>query len=141
MRPIIQLEPGGCGIASVAALAGVSYGRATSIANSLGIYANDKRLWSDTAYVRTLLKHFGFKPGPLEIPFDSWHALPNLALFAIKWHLERGQPFWHWVVFVREDGRARVLDSKQSLREHVRTDFGRMRPKWYIPVRRPALTA
>jgi len=37
-------------------------------------------------------------------------------------------------VFVREGGEASVLDSKRSLRHHRRTDFGRMRPKWYIPV-------
>jgi hypothetical protein len=53
---------------------------------------------------------------------------------AIKWHLETGRPFWHWVVFVREDGRPRVLDSKQSLRTHVRADFGRIKPKWYIRI-------
>jgi hypothetical protein len=32
--------------------------------------------------------------------------------------------FRHWVVFVRDDGGARVLDPKKSLRRHVRTDSG-----------------
>lgn len=141
MKPVIQLEPTGCGIASVAAVAGLPYRHVQPIANALGIYAGDKRLWSDTAHVRRLLGYFGFIADPAEIPFISWQELPKLALLAIKWHRERGRPFWHWVVFVREGENARVLDSKRSLRKHVRTDFGRMRPKWYIPVRRPGRPA
>jgi len=31
MKPVVQLEPIGCGIASVAALAGVSYRRVQSV--------------------------------------------------------------------------------------------------------------
>jgi ABC-type bacteriocin/lantibiotic exporter with double-glycine peptidase domain len=136
MKPVIQLEPTGCGIASVAVLAGVSYSRAKAVAASLGIHAGDEALWSQTAHVRQLLRHFGLKAGANELPFRSWDELPERALLAVKWHLEKGQPFWHWVVFVREDGRASVLDSKKSLRQHVRTDFGRIKPKWYIPVTR-----
>ena len=134
MKPVIQLEPTGCGIASVSAVVGLSYPKAKAIANSLGIFAHDERLWSETAYVRKLLNHFGFRTGSREIPFRSWEALPNLALMAIKWHLENGRPFWHWVVFVREDGQSYVLDSKKSLSANRRTDFGRMKPKWYISV-------
>lgn len=134
MKPVIQLEPSGCGIASVAAIAGVSYSRAKSVAHSLGIFADDQKLWSETAYVRKLLLRFGLKANSTQIPFRSWDALPNLALLSIKWHLEQGRPFWHWVVFVRENGRSCVLDPKKSLRRHTRTDFGRIKPKWYIPV-------
>ncbi len=134
MRPVVQLERTGCGIASVAAIAGLSYRKAQSIANSLGIYADDKRLWSETSHVRKLLQHFRFSTGPRESPFRSWSTLPDLALLSIKWHLERGRPCWHWVVFVRDRDHAYVLDSKKSLRKNRRTDFGRMRPKWFIPV-------
>jgi hypothetical protein len=134
MKPVIQLERTGCGIASVAAVVGLSYPKVKSAANSLGIFAHDESLWSETAHVRTLLKHFAVKTGPREIPFRSWESLPDLALLAIKWHLEQGRPYWHWAVFVRENGQACVLDSKQGLRTHRRTDFGRIKPKWYIPV-------
>jgi hypothetical protein len=134
MKPVIQLEPTGCGIASVAAIAGVSYSRAKSVANSLGITADDQRLWSETAHVRNLLRHFGLRADSREMPFHSWDALPNLALLSIKWHLEKGRPYWHWVVFVREGSRSYILDSKKSLGQHTRTDFGRMKPKWYIRV-------
>ncbi len=134
MKPVVQLEPTGCAIASVASIVGISYGRAKSQANSLGIFADDQRLWSDTVHVRKLLQHFGVKAGPSEIPFRSWDRLPNLALLALKWHVVKGRPFWHWAVFVREGGQAYVMDPKKSLRQHLRTDFGRMKPKWFIRI-------
>jgi hypothetical protein len=61
MKPVVQLERTGCGIASVAALAGVSYREMQRLANRLGIFADDPRLWSETDYVRRLLKEFGIK--------------------------------------------------------------------------------
>jgi hypothetical protein len=134
MKPVVQLEATGCGIASVAALAGLSYPKAKSIANSLGIFAQDESLWSETSHVRILLRHVGVKTGAREVPFRSWAALPDLALLSIKWNLENARPFWHWVVFVRENRHSYVLDSKKSLNSNLRTDFGRMKPKWYIPI-------
>ena len=134
MKPVVQLELTGCGIASVAAIVGLSYAEAKTIARSLDISAQDERLWSETAHVRKLLEHLGVKTGRSERPFRSWESLPDLALLSIKWHLEKGRPFWHWVVFVHDDRGARVLDPKKSLRRHVRTDFGRMKPKWFIPI-------
>lgn len=134
MKPVVQLERTGCGIASIAAIAGLSYPQAKTIAKALGIFAHDESLWSETSHVRKLLDHLGIKPGPRELPFRSWAALPDLALLSIKWHLEKGRPHWHWVVFVRDRVGSYVLDSKQRLRTHRRTDFGRMHPKWFIPV-------
>jgi hypothetical protein len=100
----------------------------------MGIFADDESLWSETAHVRKLLNHFGISAGYRETPFRSWESLPDLALLAIKWRLEHGRPYWHWVVFVRENGKPCVLDSKKGLRTNRRTDFGRMKPKWYISV-------
>ena len=133
-NPVIQLEKTGCGIASVAALGGRSYPEMKSIANTLGIFADDKSLWSDTSYVRKLLERVGLIGDTGEVPFRSWELLPDLALLSIKWHLDKGRPFWHWVVFLRDKGQPFVLDSKKGLRTNVRTDFGRMRPRWYIRV-------
>ncbi|MDN6180871.1 MAG: hypothetical protein L0I84_07730 [Halomonas subglaciescola] len=134
MHPIIQEEPTGCGIAASAALAGISYAEAKCCANALGIYAEDTSLWSETDYVRRLLRELGVAVSATEAPFTSWERLPNRALLAIKWRMKRGRPFWHWVVFVREDGNVRVLDSKQALRSNRRKDFGRIKPEWYIEV-------
>jgi hypothetical protein len=135
MKPVIQLERTGCGIASVARLAGVSYREAQRIANRLDIFAADPKLWSETGYVRRLLKEYGIRSARTEVPFTSWEALPELALLAIKWHKEGDRAFWHWVVFWRGPNGPVVLDSKRALCRHVRTDFGRMRPRWFIPVR------
>ena len=134
MKPVVQLERTGCGIASVAALAGVSYRQAQRVANRLGIYADNPKLWSETGYVRRLLKRYGIKPARTEMLFTSWEALPDLALLAVKWHKERGRTCWHWVVFWRGPYGPVVLDSKRELCRHVRTDFGRMKPKWFVPV-------
>ena len=135
MKPVVQLERTGCGIASVAALASVSYREAQRTANRLGIFAKDSRLWSETQPVRRLLKQFRLHATGKEMPFESWSALPDLALLAVKWHREEGRAFWHWVVFVREQNDAYVLDSKRALKNHVRTDFGRMKPKWSIRIK------
>jgi len=132
--PVIQREPTGCGIASVAAIARVSYARVRTAAAALGIRASDETLWSKTEPVRRLLRQFGWTARGAEAPFRSWNALPDLALLAIKWHRVKGKAYWHWVVFVREGEHTYVLDSKRSLRRHIRTDFGRMKPKWYIRV-------
>lgn len=96
MKPVVQLERTGCGIAAVAAIAGVSYRQAQQTANKLGIFADDRRLWSETAYyVRRLLREYWLRPALTEQPFRSWSRLPDLALLVIKWHREHGQPCWH----------------------------------------------
>ena len=134
MKPVVQLERTGCGIASVAVLAGASYRQAQRVANRLGIFADDPRLWSETHYVHRLLKQYGIRPARVEKPFTSWEALPDCALLAVKWHKEKDRAFWHWVVFWRGPRGPVVFDSKRTLRRHVRTDFGRIKPKWFIPI-------
>ena len=134
MQPVVQEEISGCGIASVAALAGKSYQEAKAAANALGIYAEDTALWSDTRYVRTLLRHYGIKIRATETPFTSWEALPDKALLSIKWRNQKEKAFWHWVVFLRTADDPVVLDPKKALKHHIRTDFGRMKPKWHIAV-------
>lgn len=134
MKPVVQEEKTGCAIASSAAIAGISYKKAKKLANSLGIYADDPDLWSQTKYIRTLLNKLGIRAGRQEIPFKNWDALPDCALLSIKWHLEKGKPYWHWVVFRRKNERCYVLDSKKALKTNIRTDFGRMKPKWYIAI-------
>jgi len=134
MKPIVQLERTGCGIAAVATLAGASYRETQRLADRLGISADDSMLWSGTRYVRRMLLEYEIQSASTEVPFTSWEALPDLALLAVKWHKERGRAFWHWVVFSRGSDGPVVLDSKRSLRNHKRTDFGRMKPKWFTPV-------
>lgn len=134
MKPVIQEEITGCGIASSAAIAGLTYQQAKKVANEMGIFAGDSCLWSDTAYVRQLLAKLDIETSNVEHPFTNWEDLPSCALLSIKWRVKSGKPFWHWVVFVREGQDQYVLDSKKALKANVRKDFGRMKPKWFIPV-------
>ena len=134
MKSVLQQEKTGCAIASSAALAGISYTKAKSIANSLGVYAEDSALWSDTNCIRKILRKLNIKTSKSEVPFESWEALPERALLAIKWHKEKGKAYWHWVVYVRENNNEYVLDSSKRIKNNKRTDFGRIKPKWYIKV-------
>jgi len=135
IKPIvIQEEVTGCGIASVANIVGKTYAEMKTIANSIGIYADDKSLWSDTGYVRKLLVNQGCKSSTNEILFTAWDDLPDLALLSIKHHQEQGVNFWHWVVFRRQNGEPVVLDSNANLANNMRTDFEAMHPKWFIEV-------
>lgn len=135
VMPVIQEETTGCGIAVVAAIAGISYVEARRVANRMGITAENPALWSDTDSVRRLLERFGYVTDESPTPFDGWTNLPDRALIALKWHIEKGKPFWHWAIFVRAEEATYVLDSKKTLKTQIRTDFGRMHPKWFLAVR------
>lgn len=134
INPVVQEDATGCGIAAVAMLAGVRYHQAKRAASLLGIQVSDSRLWSGTAFVRRLLEHYSIIAEPQEQPFCSWHSLPPLALLAIKWRDNGFRVFWHWVVFRREGEYSVVLDPKKLLRNNIRTDFGRIRPRWFITI-------
>jgi len=136
MKPVVQLDRTGCGIACVAAVTRQRYGAVKKATAQLGIDVADPKLWSDPAPVRRLLARFKVRPGAQQ-DFAGWPALPDCALLAIKWHRERTGPAWHWAVFVRDASGQYVLDSKQALRSNRRVDFGRIKPKWFIslPVR------
>lgn len=135
MRPVIQHETTGCGIACAATLAGISYAQAKKIAAEMGISTANPKLWSNTKPMRTLLTQLKVKIARREKPFTGWEKLPDCALLAIKWHLQKNIPFWHWTVFVREGEKSCVLDPKKVLRNNKRTDFGRIKPKWFIEVK------
>ena len=135
LPPVIQEEATGCGIASVANILGKSYQQMKAVANSMGIYADDKSLWSDTEYVRKLLINAGVSISPKETPFNSWGKLPDTALLAIKYHVVNNINYWHWVVFKRIGGQSFVLDSASYLPNNIRTDFEAMQPKWFITVK------
>lgn len=135
LKPVVQEETTGCGIASVANILGKTYSEMKAEAEAMGIHASDKSLWSDTQYVRRMLSCAGIKTSDEETPFKSWEALPDLALLSIKHHQEEGKDFWHWVVFKRVGGRPFVLDSASYLPSNIRQDFEAMQPKWFIEVK------
>lgn len=130
----MQEEKTGCGIACVAMLADASYAKARRVAGSIGIFAGNPKLWSDTEFVRKLSAEFDIELSKMPKPFKAWDKLPPRALLATKWHMEGGTPFWHWSVFVRDGQRSHVLDPKKGLKSNKRTDFGRIKPKWFAEV-------
>ncbi|MFW5450449.1 MAG: hypothetical protein ACKE9I_02520 [Methylophagaceae bacterium] len=134
MKVVIQQHKTGCAIASSAAIAGVSYNEAKTIANNIGIFAEDTALWSKTDCIRKLLKKLNVTVADHETAFTTWDDLPNCALLAIKWQRVNNVPYWHWVVFVRESEHSYVLDSKKDLKTNNRIDFGRIKPKWFIAI-------
>ena len=134
MKPVLQEQTTGCGIACAAALAHRSYAETKTIANALGIFAEDPKLGSTTDPMRKLLAHLHIKIAKAEKPFYNWKGLPNCALLAIKWRMENGTPSWHWTIFVRDGTNSYVIDPKKSLQKNLRTDFRRMKPKWFIKV-------
>ena len=131
---VIQQEATGCGLASVAMLAGESYLEVQAKANRLGIFSDDKKLWSDTDYVRRLLNVYKIKASGKEADFTTWDELPNLALLAIKHHIEDGRPFWHWTVFQRTGMVQTVHDPAAYLETNERDDFPNMQPAWFIEI-------
>jgi hypothetical protein len=50
LERVIQEETTGCGIASAANILGKTYSEMKEVANSMGIFAEDESLWSDTQY-------------------------------------------------------------------------------------------
>lgn len=86
LKPVIQEEATGCGIASVANILGKTYPEMKAAANALGIYAEDQSLWSDTQYVRRMLSHMGVETSPDEIPLNRgmhcliWHYCPSSTI-------------------------------------------------------------
>ncbi len=131
---VIQQEETGCGIAAVANIIGLSYQTVRDKAASLGIFASDKRLYSNTDYVRQLLHAYGMQTATEEQPFSSWEQLPDIALLSIKYYVVDDKPFWHWVVFKRIPGEMIVIDSAAYLDTPYRVDFDAMTPRWFIGV-------
>ncbi|WP_006748068.1 hypothetical protein [Thioalkalivibrio paradoxus] len=135
LKSVVQEETTGCGIAAAANILGKTYSEMKAVANAMGIHASDKVLWSETEYVRRMLLSAGVDTADEETPFESWDALPDLALLSIKHHQEEGKYFWHWVVFKRVYGQPFVLDSAGYLPSNIRQDFDAMQPKWFIEVK------
>ena len=132
LQAVVQEQPTGCGLACVAMLAGQGYQAVRTTAAGLGITADDDALYSDTAYMRRLLAHYGIPADPGETPFTGWGDLPDRALLATKHHYEGGRPFWHWCVFVRDAHGAAVLDPAPDLADNRRTDWAGIEVAWFI---------
>jgi len=126
------LKSSGCGIATVACLTGISYEESLRLAKEvLWPEETRKRFYTTSNDLRKLLKVLGVKTSPKKVT-TSWDEVSNLAIAAIRLHRNGN---WHWVTFERDADGARVYDSNpQAFFGMPRTDFGRMKLEWYIPV-------
>ena len=125
MKPVVQLERTGCGIASVAALAGVSYAQAKRVANRLGIFADDPKLWSETDYVRRLLKEHGIRSARIEVPFTSWKALARSCADGYQMAQRRGSRV---LALGGVLARAERFGGARSSTRATNSNSGRLRP-------------
>ncbi len=130
---VIQEDVTGCGIACAAMLAGKTYHAAKKRGKNLGIFPDDRNLYSDIFDLRMLLESYNIRIGK-KVPFSNWKALPSTAIVAINYKADIESPTWHWAVFHRGDSGPVVLDPSRRLKSNVRTDLGKLKPKWYIPV-------
>ena len=80
---IIQEETTGCGIASVANIVGCTYAEVKSKANSMGIFADDKSLYSDTAYIRNLLNKYGVNASKTKVMCQHFSGQTFKFLFVV----------------------------------------------------------
>ncbi|MEH6405316.1 MAG: cysteine peptidase family C39 domain-containing protein [Sneathiella sp.] len=133
-KPVPQLDMTGCGVACAAWITGTSYATVKTKAAQLGVSISDPKLWSGTDHVRLILKELGVTLNPTQEDFSNWTSLPSHSLLAVKYHLEKGIPHWHWVVSVNRGENVFVMDPKKALQSNIRTDFGRMKPKWFLEI-------
>lgn len=134
MKAIIQEDITGCAIASASVLSNQSYQQTKVVFESMGLELTDAALWSSTEPMRALCQQLGIELDKSQHGFTGFEDLPDKALLAIKWKQPQQTAYWHWVVFARLNGRAFIFDSKKGLKHNMRTDFGRIKPKWFIPV-------
>ncbi len=122
----------GCGCAKVKTIAGTGTAEIRTLANSLGIFSDDTKLFLDTAYVRRLLSHYGYATADNETPFQSWALLPDTALLATQHPVKQGRSFLHWMIFCRNRKKPEFTGSAAMLKHNLHTDFDEIKPKWYI---------
>lgn len=129
LQQVIQQDRTGCGIACVATIACTSYSKVRHMACIQFGWREDGVFYTMSLHLARLLDSLGYTAGRGRA-VRHWESLPNLAIVAINPHKEDSG--WHWVVFVRDDGNAYVIDPRSKRKR--RTDFGRMRLRSCIPI-------
>lgn len=114
-------------------LADRSYREVREIAVSELEYDPEGEFYTKTGDLRRLANEVGVEiSAKRRRPFKEWGSLPDRAIVAINY--KRKTDTWHWVVFVRKNGKAVVLDPKRKVKTTRRTDFGRMNPFAFLPL-------
>jgi ABC-type bacteriocin/lantibiotic exporter with double-glycine peptidase domain len=132
MKRIKQDHPSGCGLACVAMIAGRKYSEIREHAREILDFNNNHDLYTDASHLRKLLSKFKIHTSLKKIPFATWEKLPEKAILGINHNITVNK--WHWVVYTKDHLGAYVLDPKITIKSERRTDFNKMKPKWYITI-------
>ena len=131
MKRIIQKDSSGCGLACIAMIAGISYRQVRKWSTKIGC-SKDGHFDTDASDLRELASCSKIALASRKRQFRSWDKIPHKSIVAIN-YMEKTDS-WHWVVFARDGDRKYVLDPKPSIKSDQRTDFWRMKGKWFLPV-------
>ena len=132
VRRILQQDNTGCGLACVAMVAGTTYAKVKAAAIRLGIASKGKPCYTVANDLARLMREFG-KQSSKEKMISRWQTFKHPSIVAINLNPKNGN--WHWVVYVPGADGGHVFDPKKSIKTVKRTDFSRMRPRSYIPMR------
>jgi len=133
MKRVLQGNPSGCGLACVAMLANRSYREVRDKARLIPGFDNDHCLRTNASELRSLLEEYGISASKHLIPFRDWNHLPNLCILAINYN--ESTEIWHWVIFTSNNGNKYVLDPNPHIKTSRRTDFRRIKTKWYLKIK------
>jgi len=134
MKRILQEDGTGCGIACIAMITGRSYQQIKDELIKMPGYSAKGPFYTDASELRALAKSQGVSLIKRKRKFKEWKLVPNGSILAIRFKEKNSEQEWHWVVFNRINGREFVIDPKKSIKTDQRTDFGRIKAKWYLPI-------
>lgn len=130
MKKVKQEHSTGCGIACVASILGEDYFSVFKKAKEIFDWGEKQRtFYTKSEHLIRILEEYGVAASK-ERSVGRWEAISDLAIVAINFNEKKNR--WHWVVFLRNGEVEYVIDPR-SKRE-VRTDFGRMKLRSYIPL-------
>ena len=115
MKRVQQKDAGGCGIACVAMIAGMTYHQIKSFFEEHIFSRKDKKPHCRHYQLRKALEELGIQTE--KQPFRHWRLIDTQAIVPINRQLDGG---WHWIVFVRDGNRPYILDpgSGKNRRRH-----------------------
>lgn len=132
MRRVKQEDPTGCGLACIAMLADSTYAHVKNLAIEQLGFDNSGTLYTGTKHLRDLANNFKIGLGKKRRKFKAFNDLPEIAILAINYKEESNT--WHWVVYRRTSNDEFVYDPKKKIKSNKRRDFGRIKPKWFLPI-------
>ncbi|ACE83010.1 cysteine peptidase family C39 domain-containing protein [Cellvibrio japonicus] len=136
---IKQQDKTGCGLACVAMLAGIEYGRIKSIAQKHGFLVKSKNgeFYTSSSHLRCISdKVQSIEVVSLRrIKFSKIDELPDLAILSIDNLGVKNK--WHWVVFERKrDGSVYIYDPEIPKRYEKAAEIADLYITHYLVVKR-----